>query len=265
MHKVSALVLTYNESKHIARCLESLTWVDEIVVVDAHSTDETLTIVCNPKASWATKLKCIQSEWKGFRHQRNLALDLASNDWVFVIDADEKCTPELAQRLQELLKQKDLYPAWKIRRLEFFLGKVIESGMWYPSHQDRFFNRHGVRYQNDIHEYPKFSVEPKLIMEPLWHNPFFHPEHFLHKMNKYTTVEARDRVEAGYRTHWFHIIFGGPVFFFRCLFYYGGIKAGRHGVIIALMEAMSRTTRHIKIWQFQNEKDGKAYDPKKFW
>jgi glycosyltransferase involved in cell wall biosynthesis len=252
---ISALIITRNEERYIGRCLASLSWADEIVVVDAESTDSTPTICRRSEAPWAGKMKFLTRSWTGFREQRNFALDSARNDWVIVVDADEECSPELARRLQELIRAPagPACLAYKVRRQEYFLGKPIHHGIWNPSYQDRFFNRRGVRYKNEIHEYPVFSVQPERIHEPLLHAPDFGPEKFLYKMNKYTSIEARDRVAAGRRTNAFRLFSAFPAMFLKNYFYYGAYKDGVHGFVISILEGISRAVRHIKMWQYQRE------------
>jgi hypothetical protein len=140
--------------------------------------------------------------------------------------------------------------AYKVKRVEYFLGKPIHYGIWNPSYQDRFFHREGVKYVNDIHEYPIFPQPPGRIHEPLLHSPDFSPERFLDKMNKYTTIEAWDRVKAGQRTNLFRLLSAGPAMFLKNYFYYQAYRDGVHGVVISLLEGVSRVVRHVKMWQF---------------
>lgn len=249
---VTVALLTLNEEKSIARCLASVAWADEILLVDGGSSDRTLEIARDSKAPWAKSLQVRQRAWTGFRDQRNFCLEHASHDWILVIDADEECSPELRTRLEGLLSMEKGPPflAYKVRRVEYFLGKAIHHGIWNPSYQDRFYHRGGVRYVNEVHEYPVFPSAPQMIHEPLLHWPDFHPEKFLEKMNKYTTIEARERVKSGQRTHVFRILFAFPAMFLKNYFYYGAYKDGMHGFVISILEGISRAVRHVKIWQF---------------
>ena len=249
------MIITKNEEHHIARCLRSLAWADEILVIDAESTDRTFEICKDPTQPWANVIRVIQRPWNGFRHQRTFAMNEARNDWLLVVDADEECSPELAKKVREILH--DLTPescrAYQIRRVEYFLGKAIHYGIWNPSYQDRFFNRMGVNYVNDIHEYPKFPQAPGKIHEPLHHSPDFAPERFLEKMNRYTSIEARDRVTRGQRTNIIHLLGAFPAMFLKNYFYYGAYKDGMYGFIISILEGISRAVRHVKIWQYSRE------------
>jgi glycosyltransferase involved in cell wall biosynthesis len=252
---VTAAILTSNNEDTLVRCLESLSWCDEILIVDAGSTDRTEALAKNPNAPWASKLTWKMNPWPGFRVQRELCLKEARFDWILVVDSDEQCSPELAGQLTSLLALPGGPPlrAYKVRRQEYFLGKAIHHGIWNPSYQDRFFHREGVRYQNDIHEYPLFLEPPGRIHEPLHHDPAFAPGKFLEKMNKYTSIEARDRVRAGQRTYPLRILTAGPAMFLKNYFYYRAWKDGVHGLVISILEGVSRAVRHVKIWQYQRE------------
>lgn len=256
---VSAVIITRNEERVIARCLRSLAWADEILVVDAESTDRTVEICKDQGSMWRDRIRVLTRPWTGFKDQRMFAMSEATHDWILVVDADEECTHELAKRIRSLLEHPAKLPsrAFKVRRIEFFLGKQINHGIWNPSYQDRFFHRAGVKYVNDIHEYPIFAAQPERIHEALLHWPDFHPERFLEKMNKYTTIEARDRVERGQRTNWFRILFAFPAMFWKNYFYYGAYKDGMHGFVISVLEGVSRAVRHVKIWQFSRELEAK--------
>ncbi len=250
--QVSAVIIACNEEKYIERCLESLAWADEIVLIDGGSSDRTLEIARREAAPWSKVIRIFERTFDNFRNQRNFSLQQASHKWILVVDADERCTPALAQKIQSLLASPSgpSFQAYKIRRLEYFLGKEITGGIWCPSYQDRFFNKDGVQYVNDIHEYPRFPAVPDSIHEPLEHAPDFTPEKFLYKMNKYTSIEAQDRVRRGMRTNVFRLFFAFPAMFLKNYFYYSGYRDGIHGFVISLLEGVSRTVRHIKIWQY---------------
>ncbi|MEO5971066.1 MAG: glycosyltransferase family 2 protein [Bdellovibrionia bacterium] len=254
---LTAVIITLNEERKIATCLRSLLWADEILVVDANSTDKTREICIDPIQPWASKMVFIQKAWPGFKAQRNFTLSQAKNNWILSIDADEECSPELADRIQALLNQEagPDKTAYKVRRQEFFMGRLILHGMWNPSYQDRFFNRIGVKYVNEVHEYPVFPNAPGEIHEPLLHRADLSIERYVEKLNKYTSIEAKDRYDQGQRTNLFRLAMAFPAHFLKSLFYYGAFKDGIHGVIISLLEGASRVVRQIKIWQLmQREK-----------
>jgi len=249
---ISAVIITRNEEKNIARCLGSLTWVDEILVVDGGSTDATLQICRDPKASWNELIRVIEKRWEGFRSQRNFALTSAKFDWVLVVDSDEACSDPLAKKIQSFFEGGEpVNRYYKVRRQEYFLGKEINYGIWNPSYQDRFFHRAGIEYINEIHEYPKFPSQPERIHEPLLHSPDFGIEQFIDKMNRYVTIEAKDRVTQGRRTNAFRMIAAFPAMFLKNYFYYKAYRDGMEGFAISILEGISRATRHLKMWREQ--------------
>jgi glycosyltransferase involved in cell wall biosynthesis len=258
----SCVIITKNEEKHIARCLESISFANDIVIVDALSSDHTKSI-CQ---SFANRLpiRFFERHWTGFKDQRNFALDQAKYEWVLVLDADERVSPELAKHLEKLLSQTIPLneDAYKIRRQEYFLGKEIHFGIWNPSNQDRFFKKTGIRYINNIHEYPAFPKSPGRIQQPILHSPTFRIEAFLDKMNRYTSIEAQDRVNAGQRTNAFRILFAFPAMFLKNYFYYNAYKDGYRGFVISILEGISRAVRHVKIWQYTLELSKKETERK---
>ena len=253
--RISAVLITKNEERYLTRCLHSLAWADEILVVDAESTDRTPEICKEAAQTNLTQLRYVTRKWTGFRDQRNFAIREAKNSWIFVIDADEECSYELAEKLRAILVTDPVVKAYKVRRIEFFLGKPILYGIWNPSYQDRFYNRTGVEYVNEIHEYPRFPHPPQVIHEPILHAPDFSVEKFLDKMNRYTSIEAADRFKQGQRTHVGKLLGAFPAMFLKNYFYYSAYRDGFHGLVISLLEGVSRVVRHVKLWQLaQTEK-----------
>ncbi len=250
MQPITGLLIVKNESAYIANALKSLLWCDEILVIDAFSTDETPDICQDPKQPWASKIRFMQNEWLGFSAQRNFAIAHAKNSWIFFLDGDETCSPALASKIQSLLKDPNLVPGqYKVRRQEFFLGKPIHHGIWNPSFHIRFFNKEGVKFVGRVHEGVESQYETKSIEEPIIHVEDFRIERFLVKLNHYTTLQAREDFERGTRTNLFKIMMAFPAMFYKNYIYYGAYKDGREGVIISVLEGISRTVRHLKIWQ----------------
>ncbi len=263
---ISAVIIARNEEKMIARAVASCSFADEIIVVDAFSVDRTTEIAAKAGA------KVLQREWRGFSEQRNYALAQAKHDWVFSLDADEAATPELESWLREFFqagRDKSTPFGYRIKRAEYFLGRRIHGACWNPSFQDRFFRKSKAKYVGEIHEYPE--VEGGLIDAPatalIEHNPLVTVESVLEKMNRYTTIEAFDRYRAGQRTSLKHL---AVVFFatwWKNFFYYKGYRDGAYGFVICLLEGVSRTVRHIKLWQIQEmDRAGKLAalpDPRK--
>ncbi len=258
---LSAFVICHNEEKTIARCLQSLSFASEIVVVDSGSTDTTLSIVESLRLG-GLPIRLETRRWSGFSDQKNFAMSLCQFPWIFTIDADEAATPRLQAKVLAIVNGTEATKAtkatgiscYRVRREEFFMGTHLKGGPGAPSYQERLFQNGKVRYIGAIHEYPAVQ-EGKMgvIHEPILHNPLFTLESALAKMNQYTTLEAHDRFAKGQRTsllHAFATLFSA---LYKNFFVYGGYKSGKVGFIWAFLDATSRCFRHIKIWALQNE------------
>ncbi len=255
MTPVSAVLIIKNEEQFIERALRSLLWCDEIVVVDAESSDRTASICKDPGAPWAGKLKWNTQAWLGFSEQRNFAMKLASHDWIFFLDGDEACSPELAQKIQQLLHHPNGPESfqYKVRRQEFFLKKPIHYGIWNPSYHIRFFNKNNLQFVGSVHEGVKSTWLTRSIDEPIIHVEDLRIERFLTKLNHYTTLQAQADYARGLRTNFFLILMAFPAMFYKNYFYYRSYKDGNEGLIISVLEGISRTVRHLKIWQIQRQ------------
>jgi glycosyltransferase involved in cell wall biosynthesis len=250
MRTVSALLIVKNEAKYIERALESLLWCDEIVVVDAFSQDETPLFCKDHNRPWAGKIRFLQKEWQGFSAQRNFAIDQARSSWVFFLDGDETCSPELASKIRVLLDSPNLrLTQFKIRRQEFFLKKPIHHGIWNPSYHIRFFPKDRLRFVGDVHEGVESPFETLAIEEPIIHVEDLRIERILQKLNHYTTIQAENDCARGLRTNPLRILLSFPAMFYKNYIYYGAWKDGTEGFIISVLEGISRTIRHLKIWQ----------------
>jgi glycosyltransferase involved in cell wall biosynthesis len=255
----SVVIIARNEAGHIGRAVTSAAAFDDIVVVDAQSTDSTVAV------AEAAGARVVARAWSNFSEQRNFSLTQARHDWVLVLDADEAISPALTEWAREFFvsgRDQAAPFGYKIKRAEYFLGRRIHGACWNPSYQDRFFRKSKANYIGEIHEYP--LVEGGLVLAPedklIEHNPNITAESFFDKMNRYTTLEAFDRYQAGQRTSLPHL---GVAFFanwWKNYFYYKGYRDGAHGFVICLMEAVSRTVRHIKLWQIQKmHEQGKGH------
>ncbi len=258
MQTVSALLIVKNEAKYIERALESLIWCDEIVVVDAFSQDETPLLCQDKSRAWAGKIRFLQKEWMGFSAQRNFAIDQARSSWIFFLDGDEACSPSLATKIRSLLDSPDLSPAqYKVRRQEYFLKKPIHHGIWNPSYHIRFFPKDRLRFVGEVHEGVESPFETIPLEEPIIHVEDLRIERIMQKLNQYTTIQAENDHARGIRTHPLRILFSFPAMFYKNYVYYGAWRDGMEGFMISVLEGLSRTVRHLKIWQIDRIKTRK--------
>jgi glycosyltransferase involved in cell wall biosynthesis len=245
MSKLSAYVLTFNEEAKIRDALASLTWADEIVVLDSHSTDRTVEI-CREYTE-----KVYQCEFEGFGKLRNRALDLVTHEWVLSLDADERVTDELREEIQAELARGPRADAYFVPRKNLFLGRWIRHCGWYPDYrQPQFFNKHRLRYRQDlVHE--SFDVDGPVayFQGHVLQVPFLNLEQFLQKMRRYSTLMAEQMAQRG-RTFRVHQLVTHPIFTFIKM--YGlrqGFRDGMPGLILSVLYAYYTFAKYAKLWE----------------
>ncbi len=194
---LTAVIITKNEERNIRRCLESVKDVaDEIVVVDSLSTDATEEI-CHEY-----KVKFVKQEWLGYSGQKNFANNIASNDWIFSIDADEALSDELKKSLLEI-KNKDFSDAtvFSMNRLTNYCGHWIRHCGWYPDSKIRIWNRKIGKWKGDIHETIEYetSVDIQHLKGDLEHYSYYSLEEHIRQADKFTTLTALDAFKSGKR------------------------------------------------------------------
>lgn len=251
MKKLSVIIITQNEEKNIRDCLESVRWADEIIVVDANSSDSTVSI-CREFTD-----NIFEREWPGFAAQKQFALDKATHDWVLSIDADERVTPELREEIQQILtEQNKTEDGYKIPRLSYFLGKEIRRSGWYPGYQLRFFRREKTKVSTSrVHEGFLVNGSVGFLQSDLLH--FTHPsvEESLKRMNRYSSLEALDRFERKKKktVRWYHFIVHPFSAFARQFFVHQGYRDGIPGFILALISGTVKMALYMKLWELQRK------------
>lgn len=190
---VSAIVVCYNEEENIGACLESLRWCDEIVVVDSFSTDRTVEICLQ-----YTK-RLFQRVWGGYRDQKAFAHSQATKEWVLLVDADERVSPELREEIGEVLKTHGgEYSAFSLPRLVYYLGRWWRRGGWYPDYDIRLFRRERASWGGmDPHE--KILVQGKVrrLKYPLQHYSYRDIDDHIRRINRFTTVSSVELYNNG--------------------------------------------------------------------
>ena len=267
---ISAVINTLNEEKNIERCLETLSWVDEIVVCDDGSTDKTLEIAKKFGA------KIYHHKSAGFvEAARNFAVRLAQGDWILVIDADEEIPSTLANTLksiaegknhkklleQQIVTKSDDLTHVLVPRKNIIFGKWIEHSGWWPDYQIRFFKKGKVKWTGKIHEDPKTlgvgcSFLPNEDLAIIHHN-YQTIGQFIERMNRYTDIEAKELTAAGYKFNWLDLIKKSNGEFFNRFFAQAGFKDGLHGLILASLQSLSFFVTYIKVWELQGAAEQK--------
>ena len=191
---LSAVVIAFNEERRIVECLESLSFADEIVVVDSGSTDGTIAAA----RRFTDKVHAVA--WKGFGLQKQAAVDFAAHDAVLSVDCDERVTPELAGEIRSILSGEAMLAGYSVPRRTFLGKKEIRHCGWYPDRTVRFFDRTRARFSDDIvHERVVVSGETGALRHHLLHFSFDGFADILRKMDGYTDLSARKMFEEGRR------------------------------------------------------------------
>jgi glycosyltransferase involved in cell wall biosynthesis len=240
--KVSAVIITRNEAANIAACLDSLTFCDEVIVVDCGSDDGTVELAQQRGA------RVIHHEWTDHGTQKNIALSHATGDWAFSIDADERVTPALAAQLQQAMAN-DTYVGYEMPRLSTFCGRTIWHSGWYPDRTLRLFRRDKARFSDHlVHTRILCDGPVGRLTERLIHHPVIRLEDALSRMDRYSTAGAEMIIASGRRV-WFSTgIVRGITAFLRSYVWRAGFLDGREGFILALINAEGTYYRYMKAW-----------------
>jgi glycosyltransferase involved in cell wall biosynthesis len=241
---VTATVITFNEAANIQAALESLSWADEIVVVDSESTDETVSI-----ARRFTD-RVIVRPWPGYIAQKNFAAEQARHDWIFSLDADERVTPQLAAEIQSLAANGPGAAGYRVARVTFHLGRWMRSTDWYPDYQLRFYDRRRGRWSGrHVHESVKADGPVEDLRGELQHFAYRDLAHHLQTMDRYTTLAARQMFEEGRRAGFFDLVIHPPAAFARNYILRGGFRDGVPGLIVSSMNARYVGLKFAKLWE----------------
>ncbi len=243
MEKISVVVITKNEERNLDDCLRSVSFADEIIIVDAGSTDNTVKI-----AKKFTK-KVFTRKWDNFANQKNYGIDRAKNDWVLSLDADERVSFALRAELKSLRLAGEGY-AIPIRN--FFLGKWLKYGGQYPDYHLRLFNRRKGRFMfnvRQVHEgiYLKGGAVEKRLENCLEHYSYQSLYGYLRKFNNYTYLDAKGRKENGLEPSVYGLFFRPASRFFKWYFLKLGALDGLHGLIFHTLSAFYYFTCELKL------------------
>jgi glycosyltransferase involved in cell wall biosynthesis len=257
--KLSVTVITKNEAARIGDALSSVSWADEIVVVDSGSTDDTVAI-----AGRFTP-RVVVRPWRGYVAQKNEAASLATHDWVLSLDADERVTPELADEIRATLSSTPPHSAYRIPRVTWHLGRWIRSTDWYPDHQTRLYNRRTAEWTGRyVHEAVSARGSIGELRSELQHFAYDGVADHLETMDRYTGYAARQMAEAGRRAGLLQIAGHPPLAFLRNYIVRGGYRDGTAGLIVSAMNAYYVFLKFAKLWELQhapaNEEDATTHE-----
>jgi glycosyltransferase involved in cell wall biosynthesis len=255
MSKVSAVISAYNEEGNIERCLKSLSFADEIVVVDNSSSDKTAEIA----KEYTKNVYKQKNNPAEIDLQKNFGFTKASNEWILSLDADEEVSKELADEIKALLKKDIKENGFWIPRKNFTFGKWIEHTGWYPDHQLRLFRKGKGKFMDKhVHEKIKIDGEVGYLKNHLLHQNYQTIPQFIHRaIDLYCPSEAEYLMEKGYVFSPFDAIRFPLDEFLSRFFTREGYKDGFHGLMLSLLMAFYRFLVFALIWEKQGFKEVK--------
>ncbi len=250
---VTAVILTKNEALQIRDCLETIRWVDEIVVVDGESTDGTPDI-CR---SYGTKV--ITHRFEGdFGQERNIGNDHATKDWILQLDADDRVTESFRQAAGRILENGSSHAAYRFRRLNFFLGHRMRHGGWYH-YSLHFFRRGKAFYRGRVHHDLIVDGTIGVLEAPIEHHPFHSLEQFCDRQNRYTTLEALEIFERQggicEKDLRYQIMVKPAKLFWKMYVKKLGFLEGRHGLIFSGLFSFVHFIKWTKVWELIHHKE----------
>jgi glycosyltransferase involved in cell wall biosynthesis len=251
---ISIIVITKNEEQNIVECLESVHWSNEIIIVDAQSADKTVELA--KKYTQHVHIK----PWSGYADAKNFALQKVTNEWVLWLDADERVTPELADEIRNIIRDKaNTYDVYEVARRAYFLGRWIKHCGWYPGYVTRLFRKNKVKFSSSrVHEKIEYTGTIGRLKNDLLHYTDDDLYHYFGKFNKYTSLAAHDVNEAGRKYSLSDLIFRPPFMFFKMFFIRLGFLDGMHGFILCLLSSAYVYTKYAKLWEIQKNQTGNA-------
>ena len=250
MPTLSVILITRNEEANLEDCLASLDGIaQQLVVVDANSSDRTLEIAQNYGATIAQP-----SDWPGFGPQKNRALELATGDWVLSLDADERLTPALKSEILTAIHHNAHIDCFAIPRLSWYCGRFIRHSGWSPDYVDRLFKRGTARFSEDlVHERLIPSGAVAKLENPLLHYSFMNYSQVLQKLDRYSTASAEQAFAKGKTATPIKAILHGAWAFIRTYIVRAGFLDGPQGFTLAMSNAQGTYYRYIKLWHLHQE------------
>ena len=240
---ISVTIITKNEQKNIERCLKSVRWANEIIVVDNHSTDKTREI-CRKY-----DCKIVETDWQGFGPTKRLAVDAASNDWIFSIDSDEQVSEQLKDRILNILKNPSLN-GYRIKRISYYLGRQIRYCGWDRDYKLRLFNRKFGNFNEKlVHESVSIDGEVGRIAEPMFHYTYPTIQSHIEKMDRYTELGVEQLIKKGKSSSILMAILRGIAKFIKMYLLQRGFLDGKIGFVLCYNSAFGVYLKYLKLWE----------------
>ena len=243
IHPISVVIITKNEEHNIERCLKSVRWANEIVVIDNGSTDRTMDI--------CRKYNCVikETDWLGFGTLKKMAVDTAKYDWIFSIDSDEEVSEQLKDKILSTLENPTCN-GFRIKRESFYLGKKIRHCGWQRDYQLRLFNRKFGNFNDKpVHESVNISGTVGKIEAPLYHYTYPTVQSHIEKMNRYTELGLDLLIEKKKTASIGGAVLRGLAKFFKMYILQLGFLDGKIGFVLCYNSAFGVYLKYLKLWE----------------
>lgn len=240
---ISALAITYNEESNIESYIESLSFADEIIIVDSYSTDQTVALA---KKHHVT---VVERKFDNFSAQKNYALSLAKNDWIVFFDLDEKISDTLANEIVTKVNSSNPLKAYKVKRNFYFMGKRIKYSGFQTDKVVRLFNKNYCKYNgNSVHETIVTSEKIGFLKNTSNHQTYKSFDNYNLKLSQYSKLQAEQLFKKNIRPNMYHFLFRPWYRFMHQYFLRLGFLDGKEGFILCYVHGFSVFKRYIQLW-----------------
>lgn len=251
---LTVVLITQNAQHLLKRTLEAVSWADGILVVDSGSTDGTRELAEEMGAK-----VLVQTEWKGYGHQKSYALSKAEGDWILFLDADEVVDETLASEIRRVTTNDGNTAGYSMLRVNYFCGDRIRFGNGRPDYVDRLFRKEKGRISDHrVHERVIIDGTVERLRGELHHYTTESISHRVKKNDEYATVAAEEMLRHGKRASLIQLLFVMPLSIVRDLVLKGGILDGKNGVILAVTGAFYSFSKYAKLWEIEKEPSARA-------
>ena len=253
-NSLSVCIVTYNEEDNIRECLESVSWAEEIIVVDSLSNDRTVEI-CRQYTD-----RVIQRKWNGYIDQKSFALEHATREWVLFIDADERLSPGLIKEIKkEISKENNEYDGFYLPRHIYYLGRWINHGEWYPEYRLRLFKRSkgcigGIEPHDKVELTTQGRMRVKYLREDMRHFTYKTLSDQIRTIDKFSSISADEMGKTGKNFHISQLLLHPPARFITGYILRGGFRDGIPGLIIAVTCSFHVFLKYCKLWELKKKK-----------
>lgn len=251
---ISVVINTLNNESNIEQALRSVKWADEIIIIDMHSEDKTVELSkeMGAKVTFHKRLNYVEPA-------RNNAIKKASGDWILILDPDEEIQETLKEKLIQIAQRMEQIDYVRIPRKNIIFGKWMKDSIWWPDLNIRFFKKGTVKWSDKIHRPPEASgtgldlaAEEELA---IIHHNYQSIGQYVERINRYSSVEARQLKSEGYQFKWTDLIQKPLGEFLSRFFANKGYKDGLHGLSLSLLQAFSFLVVYLKVWEMENFKE----------